>query len=83
MQPVSVESTNIDSGEDMQSSFKIVKGMIMMYSGTQEVPEGWALCDGSQHVYNNVITVTPNLVEKFIRYNDSVNSYDVVFIMKL
>lgn len=82
-QPVSVESTNIDSGEDIQSSFKIVKGMIMMYSGTQAIPEGWALCDGLTHVYNDEIIITPNLVEKFIRYDNTVETYDVVFIIKL
>lgn len=83
LQPVAVEYTENNLGERVDSSIQIVKGMIMMYSGTQEVPEGWALCDGSEHIYNNVTTVTPNLVEKFIRYDDSVNSYDVVFIVKL
>jgi hypothetical protein len=83
LQPVAVEQTNTNSGESINSSSKIVPGMIMMYSGMQEIPEGWALCDGLEHVYNNVTTVTPNLVEKFIRYNDSVENYEVVFIIKL
>lgn len=83
LQPVAVEQTSTNSGENINSSSKIVTGMIMMYSGALEIPEGWALCDGLEHVYNDVITVTPNLVEKFIRYNDDVEKYDVVFIIKL
>lgn len=83
LKPVAVEQTNTNSGDSINSSSKIVTGMIMMYSGTLEIPEGWALCDGLEHVYNNVTTVTPNLVEKFIRYNDTVENYDVVFIVKL
>lgn len=83
LRPVAVEQTNTNSGDNINSSTQIVKGMIMMYSGTLEIPEGWALCDGLEHVYNNVTTVTPNLVEKFIRYNDTVENYDVVFIIKL
>lgn len=81
--PVAVEYTNTNSGENVRSSKQIVKGMIMMYSGNLDIPDGWALCDGSSHTYNGTSIVTPNLVEKFIRYNDITNMYDVVFIMKL
>lgn len=83
LQPVAVEQENTNSGENINSSSKIVTGMIMMYSGMLEIPEGWALCDGLEHIYNDVPTVTPNLIDKFIRYNDTSEKYDVVFIMKL
>lgn len=82
LKPVPVEATNNNSGESINSSSKIVSGMIMMYSGTKKIPEGWALCDGLEHVYNNVTTTVPNLTDKFIRYSNAEN-YDVVFIVKL
>lgn len=82
LKPVAVEDEENNLGESINSSQKIVKGMIMMYSGTEPIPEGWALCDGSEHIYNNIPIVTPNLKEKFIRYNNTEN-YDVVFIVKL
>ena len=78
--PVSVEE-NTNNGKDINSSTQIVKGMIMMYSGTQPVPEGWALCDGLSHTYKNTEIVTPNLKDKFLKLSD--NTYEIVFIIKL
>lgn len=44
------------------------RGMIMMYSGLEEnIPKGWAICDGRTYSYNNEDITTPNLVDKFIR----------------
>lgn len=41
-------------------------GMIMMFSGTS-IPEGWAICDGQEYIYNNTFITTPNLTDKFIK----------------
>ena len=48
------------------------RGMIMMYSGLSEIPDGWAICDGSTHTYNGITTTTPNLVGRFIKATDDV-----------
>jgi microcystin-dependent protein len=48
------------------------RGMIMMFSGlVSEIPEGWAICDGQKHEYKGVVTVTPNLIGKFIKASES------------
>ena len=47
------------------------RGMIMMHSGSENIPEGWAICDGSTHTYNGVTTITPNLVGRFIKAVES------------
>lgn len=47
------------------------KGMIMMFDGSSEIPEGWAICDGKEHEYKGVKTVTPNLIGKFIKAAES------------
>lgn len=45
---------------EMDEQFRFKKGMIMMFSGTKdEVPRGWALCDGSNKL-------APDLRERFI-----------------
>jgi microcystin-dependent protein len=44
-----------------------IKGMIMMFDGQSEIPEGWAICDGKEHEYKGIITTTPNLIGKFIK----------------
>ena len=48
-----------------------VRGMIMMFNGKSEIPEGWAICDGKEHEYKGVTTVTPNLIGKFIKAAES------------
>lgn len=45
------------SGVGIDQSVIFPKGMIMMFSGTT-IPQGWALCDGSNG--------TPNLIARFI-----------------
>lgn len=47
------------------------RGMIMMFNGQSEIPEGWAICDGKEHEYKGVVTVTPNLIGKFIKASES------------
>lgn len=37
----------------------IVKGMILMWYGQEDIPHGWHICDGTNG--------TPNLIDKFIR----------------
>lgn len=43
----------------------IQKGMILMWSGSEDIPEGWAICDGNNG--------TPNLIGKFIKASDTAN----------
>lgn len=54
------------------SSF-FVRGMIIMYSGINDIPEGWAICDGNEYVYNGVATITPNLTNRFIKAVSNIN----------
>lgn len=49
------------------------RGMIMMHSGIEAIPEGWAICDGKEYEYNGFKTTTPNLINKFIKAVSSVN----------
>ena len=46
------------------------RGMIMMHSGFEIPPDGWAVCDGGTYTYNGITSVTPNLVNKFIKAVD-------------
>lgn len=43
------------------------KGMIMMHSGAEPIPYGWAICDGGTYTHNGVQTTTPNLSGRFIK----------------
>lgn len=49
------------------------RGMIMMHSGIETIPEGWAICDGKEYEYNGFKTRTPNLINRFIKAVSSVN----------
>lgn len=69
-----VDTINIRKGN---SSF-FTRGMIIMYSGINDIPEGWAICDGSEHVYNGVTVVTPNLTNRFIKAVSNVNEIGFV-----
>jgi hypothetical protein len=64
-----VDTINIRKGN---SSF-FVRGMIIMYSGIDNIPEGWAICDGNEYVYNGVATITPNLTNRFIKAVSNIN----------
>lgn len=69
-----VDTINIRKGN---SSF-FTRGMIIMYSGINDIPEGWAICDGSEHVYNGVTVVTPNLTNRFIKAVSNINEIGFV-----
>lgn len=43
------------------------RGMIMMYSGLEDIPYGWAVCDGQVRTFNGKEIVTPDLRNKFIK----------------
>lgn len=47
------------------------KGMIIMHSGFETVPYGWAVCDGQSHSFNGESITTPNLVGRFIKAVDN------------
>ena len=53
-----------------------------MYSGTN-VPEGWAICDGSTYTYKGNNYNTPNLTSMFIKDNEHSSKYQLIYIMKL
>lgn len=53
---LSIDDTN---GLQVVSQQRFQKGMVMMFAGTMdEIPEGWALCDGNDE--------RPNLIDRFI-----------------
>ena len=46
------------------------RGMIVMHSGIEEIPKGWAPCDGGTYEWEGVTSQTPNLINKFIKSGD-------------
>jgi microcystin-dependent protein len=54
------------------------RGMIMMFDGKADIPEGWAICDGQTYTYKGVETITPNLVGRFIKAVTDVTQVGVV-----
>lgn len=58
-----------------KTSEMFYKGMVILFSKDEVVPDGWAVCDGKEYSYNGVSYKTPNLSD---------NNYDsLVFIIKL
>ena len=43
------------------------RGMIIMHSGIEPIPPGWAPCDGKEYSYNGVTSKTPDLTNRFIK----------------
>lgn len=43
------------------------RGMIVMHSGFEVPPVGWAVCDGGSYTYNGVTSQTPDLRNRFIK----------------
>jgi hypothetical protein len=43
------------------------RGMILMHSGFDVVPYGWAVCDGGTYTFNGVESTTPDLRGRFIK----------------
>ena len=48
------------------------RGMIIMHSGIEPIPPGWAICDGETYEYEGVASKTPNLKNQFIKAVTSV-----------
>ena len=51
------------------------KGMVVLFSDTEEIPEGWAVCDGQEYTYEEITTKTPDLRD--------LNSNSLIYIIKL
>lgn len=85
-QTVTVERNNIVGNDITKSHSEISQppafssGMITMYYSKNAVPEGWVICDGQEHVYQEVIYKTPNLSDLFKNESDE---YSLIYIMKL
>jgi len=58
-------------------AYVIVRGMVIMWAGPEEdnfdetglginILEGWALCNGQTHTFNDVVSITPDLRDRFI-----------------
>lgn len=62
---------------NIQNNSEFKSGMIIMFNGniTDNIPDGWAICDGKEHVYNNTTITTPNLTSLFI---EDVNETSIV-----
>lgn len=43
------------------------RGMIIMHSGQEKIPLGWAVCDGGTYEFEGVTSTTPNLINRFIK----------------
>ena len=56
------------------------RGMIIMYSGTQNIPHGWAICNGQEYEWNGVKSKTPDLQNMFIQQSGTIS---LIYIMKL
>ena len=54
------------------------RGMIMMFDGKADIPEGWAICDGRTYTYEGVETTTPNLVGRFIKAVTDITQVGVI-----
>ena len=53
------------------------RGMIIMHSGIEEIPNGWALCDGNEYEWNGLKSKTPDLRNRFIRATETLNTSEV------
>ena len=49
------------------------RGMIIMHSGIEAIPKGWAICDGGEYEFEGVKSKTPNLINRFIKAVGSVD----------
>jgi hypothetical protein len=53
------------------------RGMIIMHSGIEEIPDGWAPCDGGIYEWNGIQSQTPDLRNRFIKATESLDSSGV------
>lgn len=61
---------------DSENYFK--RGMIIMHSGFETPPEGWAVCDGGTYSYYGESITTPDLRDRFIKGVTSINDVKAV-----
>lgn len=83
-----IDNINIRNGlPNISPTF--TRGMIIMYNQSDNIPEGWAICDGQEYEYNGIVSQTPDLTNKFIYPTSLVEgtteiiNYTLIFIMKL
>jgi hypothetical protein len=50
------------------------RGMIIMHYLPDQIPLGWALCDGGEYTWNGVTTKTPDLRNRFIKAAETLTS---------
>lgn len=67
-----VDVVNVRNGINMDQindlyKFIFHRGMIIMHSGSEKIPEGWAICDGGEYEFDGVKSTTPNLINRFIK----------------
>lgn len=60
------------------ASVGFTRGMIVMHSGLSAIPEGWAVCDGSEYTVQGEKVITPNLVGRFIKAVSSTSDIGAV-----
>ena len=48
--------------------------MIIMHYLPDQIPLGWALCDGGEYTWNGVTTKTPDLRNRFIKAAETLTS---------
>lgn len=53
------------------------RGMIIMHSGIEEIPPGWALCDGGEYEWNGKKSQTPDLRNRFIKATETDSASEV------
>lgn len=53
------------------------RGMIIMHSGVEPIPLGWALCDGNEYEFDGRKIRTPDLRNRFIRATETLNASEV------
>jgi hypothetical protein len=51
--------------------------MIIMHSGAETIPLGWALCDGNEYEFDGRKIRTPDLRNRFIRATNTLDSSEV------
>lgn len=77
-QPATVTKNKVEGNSISEYGSGFSRGMIVMYSGLEEIPEGWGICDGRTYNYNGITTVTPNLVNRFIKAVSNFNEIGMV-----
>ena len=53
------------------------RGMIIMHSGAEEIPLGWALCDGEEYEFDGKKIRTPDLRNRFIKATNTISVNEV------